>query len=160
MGIFYHRIVFAENLVLKLMKLYTIKVTVQLKNSLWIAIFERDDDEGYAVARHIFGAEPTDPELYEFVSGNYFALKFTEPHNNIKLDIKRKKYKRMVREVRKEMKKSSQHPPSSRAQDVLREELEKNKKVRKSLTREQKQAEKDAKFALKQSKKKKKMRGH
>ena len=142
------------------MKIYTIKVTVQLKNSLWLGIFERDDEEGYAVARHIFGDEPTDPELYAFVSEHYFELKFTEPNANIRLEIKRKNYKRMIREVRKEMKKSDQNPPSSRAQDVLRQELEKNKKVRKSLTREQKEAEKEAKFNLRQSKKKKKMRGH
>ncbi len=34
-----------------MIKQYTIKVTVLLENSFWIGLFERNDDEGYAVAR-------------------------------------------------------------------------------------------------------------
>ncbi len=45
------------------MKQYTIKVTILLENSFWIGLFERNDSEGYAVARKIFGGEPTDNEL-------------------------------------------------------------------------------------------------
>ncbi|WP_202801011.1 DUF2992 family protein [Candidatus Regiella insecticola] len=48
-----------------------IKITVLLKNSLWIALFERTDDKGYAVARTVFGDEPTAPELYEFISTHF-----------------------------------------------------------------------------------------
>lgn len=60
-------------------KKYTIKVTVLIENSFWVGIFERNDSEGYAVARKIFGGEPTDPELYEFVLVHFDELKFTEP---------------------------------------------------------------------------------
>src|SRR5579885_1941680 len=142
------------------MKIYTIKATVKLENSMWVGIFERDDDEGYVVARHIFGAEPTDPELYGFVSEHYYELKFSGPQNHIKLVIKRKKYKRLLRDVRHEMQKMSSMKNTTRAQEVLRLALEKNKKIKKAKSRAQKEAEREEKFNLKQLKKKKKTRGH
>ena len=46
---------------------YTINVTILFENNFWMGIFERNDDDGYAVARKIFGSEPSDAELYEFV---------------------------------------------------------------------------------------------
>jgi len=58
--------------------------------------------EGYAVARHIFGAEPTDPEVYEFVLTHYQELKFGEP-KEFTLEIKRMNPKRVQKEVRREM---------------------------------------------------------
>ena len=72
------------------MKFYTIKVTIQFETPYWIGIFERNDDEGYAVARQVFGAEPTDPELYEFVSIHFYELKFSASLESVKLVIKRK----------------------------------------------------------------------
>lgn len=137
-----------------------IKVTVLLEKSLWVGVFERSDAEGFAVARAIFGAEPTDPELYDFVSQHYYELKFTQPQQDIKLIIKRKNPKRLQREVKREMQKLVAGVPMTRAQEVLKLELEKNKKVKKSVSSAQKQAEQQHKFTLKQQKKKQKQRGH
>ncbi len=141
--------------------MYTINVTVLLENSLWAGIFERDDDEGYAVARKIFGSEPSDAELYDFVSHHYIELKFSEPQKEIKLIIKRKNPKRVLREVKKQIKKSSNnHVPMTRAEEALKLELEKNKKQRHQISRAEKLAKAEVKFQLKQQKKKQKHRGH
>ena len=86
----------------------TITVTVQLEGSFWTALFERNDAGNYTVARKIFGKEPTDPELYEFLLKNYHELKYTEPQK-FKLIIKRKNPKRVRREVRKAMEKGSKN---------------------------------------------------
>ena len=119
---------------------YTIKVTVLLENAFWVGLFERNDHEGYAVARKIFGGEPTDAELYDFVLTHFDELKFTEPQN-FKLVIKRKNHKRMQREVRREMEKIKQDlPNTTRAQEVLRLDLEKNKKLKKTVSKSQKEA--------------------
>jgi hypothetical protein len=143
-----------------LQKQYTIKVTVLLENSFWVGIFERNDDEGYAVARKIFGGEPTNAELYEFVLAHFDELKFTEP-KEFKLIIKRKNHKRMQREVKYEMKKAKQELSSAtHAQEVLRLDLEKNKKARKVVSKAEKEARKEEKFRQKQEKRKKKHRGH
>ncbi len=137
-----------------------IKVTVMLEKSFWIGLFERNDEQGYAVARKIFGDEPTDAELYQFILMNYNELKFTEPQE-ITLIIKRKNPKRIQREVKREMEQAKKGlTNTTHAQEVLRLELEKNKKVRKIISRVEKQRQLNEKFILKQEKKKKKQRGH
>ncbi|MCH9617966.1 MAG: hypothetical protein SP4CHLAM5_00890 [Chlamydiia bacterium] len=45
----------------------SIKATIFFERLFWVATFERTDKEGYAIARHIFGGEPSDQEVYEFV---------------------------------------------------------------------------------------------
>lgn len=142
------------------MKQFTIKVTVTLERSLWVGIFERTDKKGYAVARKLFGGEPADPQLYEFISTHFYQLKFTEPHD-FKLVIKRKNPKRILREVRREMERAKADLISeTRAQEVLRFELEKNKKTKKKISRTDKQAKAQRSFLVRQEKKKKKKRGH
>lgn len=141
-------------------KAYTIKATVLLENSLWVALFERNDSEGYAVARKIFGGDPSDAELYEFVSTHFDELKFTEPHA-FNLIIKRKNPKRLQREVRREMEKAKKGLPSTtHAQEVLRIDLEKRKKLKKTVSKAQKEAQIEEKFQQKQAKRKKKHKGH
>lgn len=54
----------------------TIKATIYFEKRFWLGTFERTDKEGYAVARHIFGAEPSDPEVHEFILNPYLELKF------------------------------------------------------------------------------------
>ncbi len=142
------------------MKQYTIKVTVLLENSFWVGLFERNDNEGYAVARKIFGDEPSDAELYDFVLTHFDELKFTEP-KDFKLVIKRKNHKRMQREVRREMEKAKSGLPSATsAQETLRLDLEKNKKFKKATSKAEKEACLEKKFQQKQEKRKKKHRGH
>ncbi|TAK76764.1 MAG: DUF2992 family protein [Gammaproteobacteria bacterium] len=145
------------NLIIK--KKYTIKVTVLLENSFWVGLFERNDAEGYAAARKIFGGEPTDAELYDFVLTHFDELKFTAPQD-FELVIKRKNPKRMQREVRREMEKAKKGLSSAtHAQEVLRLELEKNKKLKKSISKAEKETQQEEKFRQKQEKRKKKHRG-
>ena len=126
----------------------------------WVGTFERTDREGYAVAKYIFGGEPTDPEVYEFVLNHYQELNFGAL-KEFKLEIKRMNPKRAQREVRKEMDRIKETTkPSTLAQDYMREELEKKKKQRKELSSIEKQAHKEAQFAIKQQKKKEKHKGH
>ncbi|MCE5316902.1 MAG: YjdF family protein [Parachlamydia sp.] len=112
----------------------TIKATVFFEKRFWVGTFERTDKEGYAVARHIFGAEPSDPEIHEFVLNHFHELKFGTP-KEIQIEIQRMNPKRVQREVRREMEKMRESAkPSTLAQDYMREELEKNKKLKKSLS--------------------------
>jgi len=125
-----------------------------------VGSFERTDQEGYSVARHIFGAEPSDAELHEFILNNYETLKFGKP-KDFKLVIKRMNSKRVQREVRKEMKKVKEtQRPSTLAQDYMREELEQNKKEKKQNRKDLKDERTEAQYSLKQKKKKEKHLGH
>lgn len=137
-----------------------IKATIFFEKCFWVGAFERTDKEGYAVARHIFGGEPSDAEVHEFVLNHYAELKFGE-QKEVSLQIQRMNPKRVQREVRREMAKMKESTmPSTLAQDYMREELEKNKKERKRLSSEEKQTRKDEQFAIKQEKRKEKHRGH
>ena len=137
-----------------------VKATIFFEKKFWIGTFERIDKEGYAVARHIFGAEPSDAEVHEFVLHHYYELKFGAA-KEITIEIQRMNPKRVQREVRREMARIKETTkPSTLAQDTMREEIEKKKKERKSLSSAQKQARKDEQFFLKQEKKKEKHRGH
>jgi len=40
--------------------------TVFLEGPFWVGILEIRDDDGVRVARHVFGEEPSGPELYAF----------------------------------------------------------------------------------------------
>ncbi len=138
----------------------TIKATIFFDKRYWVGTFERTDKEGYALARHIFGAEPTDPEIYAFVLNHYQELKFGSL-KEFTLDIKRMNPKRVQKEVRREMEKMKETTrPSTFAQDYMREELEKKKLEKKHKSSAVKQARKEQQFSLKQQKKKEKQRGH
>lgn len=138
----------------------TVKTTIFFDKRFWVGAFERTDKEGYAVARHIFGAEPSDPEVHEFVLNHYHELKFGEAKEII-IQIQRMNPKRVQREVRREMARMKETlQPSTLAQDYMREEIEKKKKEKKSVRSAEKQAHKDEQFFLKQEKRKEKHRGH
>lgn len=138
----------------------TIKATIFFEKRFWVGTFERTDKEGYAVARHIFGAEPSDAEVYEFVLNHYHELNFGEL-KAMTVQIKRMNPQRVQREVRREMERMKESgKPSTLAQDYMREEIEKKKKEKKSVSSAEKQARKDEQFALKQQKRKEKHRGH
>lgn len=138
----------------------SVKATIFFENHFWVGIFERSDKEGYGVARHIFGAEPSDPEIHEFVLNHYAELKFGEL-KEININIQRMNPKRVQREVRREMEKMKEiSKPSTLAQEFMREEIEKKKIEKKNISSAEKQARKDEQFCLRQQKRKEKHRGH
>ena len=138
----------------------TVKAIISFEKRFWVGTFERIDKEGYAIARHIFGGEPSGPEIHEFVLNHYHELKFGEA-KEINIQIQRMNPKRVQREVRREMARMKETTqPSTLAQDYMREEIEKKKKEKKSISSAEKQARKEDQFALKQEKRKEKHRGH
>jgi len=133
-----------------------IKLTVLFESPFWVGIFEKEQDGKYSVARIVFGAEPRDFEVFEFVINKMDQLKFSNPQED---EIVKRKInpKRLQREVKKEISKKN---IVSKAQDALRLEIEKNKKERRSSNSKLKEAIKQERFELKQQKKKEKKRGH
>ncbi|MFZ0218626.1 MAG: YjdF family protein [Candidatus Aquirickettsiella sp.] len=133
-----------------------IKLTVLFESPFWVGIFEKEQDGQYSVARTVFGAEPRDFEVFEFIINKMDQLKFSNPQDG---EIVKRKInpKRVQREVKLELSKKN---IVSKAQDALRLEIEKNKKERRSFNSKLKVAIKQEHFELKQQKKKEKKRGH
>ncbi len=138
----------------------SIKATIFFDKYYWVGTFERTDKEGYAIARHVFGQEPKNPEIYEFVLNHYQELNFGSP-KAFTLKIKRVNPKRVQKEVRREMEKLKEtERPSTFSQNYMREELEKKKLEKKRLSTVEKKAREQDQFVLRQQKKKEKHRGH
>ena len=77
------------------------KLTVYFEEPFWVGVFERIEDGKLSVAKVIFGAEPKDYEVQEYIQQYYFSLKFSPAVETVVKDIKRNP-KRMHREVKKQ----------------------------------------------------------
>ena len=53
------------------------KLTVFFEEPFWVGVFERVSDGNLSVCQVMFGAEPKDYEVYEFVLKNYYQLQFS-----------------------------------------------------------------------------------
>ena len=137
-------------------------LTLMFDGKFYSALLQRDNDKMTALAKHIFGAEPSDAELYEFTLKELKDLKFTDPVDMAENLVARCKisFKRMQRQVKKEMRESNLKK-ETHSQEEMRLKLEKGAKLAKrKVSREQRDQDKKDEFALKQKKKKKKLKGH
>ena len=133
------------------------KLTVYFDDPFWVGVFEREDETGYRVSRVVFGSEPTDAVLYEYIQGEYKNLDFGKPlKNQIKI-VRKKNFKRMQREIRKEI---YEEGVGTKAQQAMKLDLAINKKERQVISREKQEEKKTLKFIIRQDKKKEKHKGH
>ena len=131
-------------------------LTIIFENPFWICLYERIDGGKYEVGKITFGAEPKDYEVYEYLLSNWHKLKFSPPIRAEMLIERRINPKRMQREINSQLQDKG---IGTKAQQALKLQYEQGKIERKVKSREQKEAEKDRQFALRQEKKKAKHRG-
>ncbi len=132
-------------------------LTVLFEDPFWIGLFEVTDEEGLHVCKVTFGAEPTGQEIIEFVEKNWHKLKYSEGiETTSTLEIK-KSPKRQLREARKQM---VPQGIGTKSQQALKMQQERNKVERKQLSKAEREAERQRKFDLRQTKKKEKHKGH
>lgn len=132
------------------------KLTVYFEDPFWVGVFEREDETGYRVCRVVFGPEPTDSELLAYIQQEYPSLDFSEPLKSRMEIVKKKNFKRVQREVRREMEEGVE----TKAQRAMQAALEMNKREREVISRERREEEKELKFKLRREKRKEKHRGH
>ena len=125
------------------------KLTIFFEEPFWVGIFERIEDGKLSAAKVIFGAEPKDCEVQEYIQKWYFSLKFSPVVETVVKDIKRNP-KRMQREAKKQM---LEIGIGTKSQQALKLQQEQNKQERKEKSRKRKEAEEQRMFELKQRKK-------
>ena len=132
------------------------KLTIYFEEPFWVGVFEELEGDKLSVCRVVFGAEPTDAEVYDFILKHYYHLRFSAP---VKTEIRPKadNPKRRQRNARKQLEKSG---IGTKSQQALQKQYEENKTERKRTTHEQREAEKQRQFELRQQKRKEKHRGH
>ena len=131
-------------------------LTILFENSFWIGLFERIDGDKYEVCKITFGAEPKDYEVYDFLLKNWHKLKFSPPVKTEKIEERKINPKRMQREINSQLENKG---IGTKARQALKLQHEQGKLERKVKSREQKEAEKERQFVLRQEKKKAKHRG-
>ena len=132
------------------------RLTVFFEDPFWVGVFERIENRKLSAAKVTFGAEPKDYEVLEFINRNYYHLLFSPAVETVVKDNK-KNPKRAQRDAKKE---TSETGIGTKSQQALKLQQEQNKLERKVRSREQKEAESQRLFELKQAKKKEKNRGH
>jgi len=131
------------------------RLTVFFEEPFWTGVFERISEGQLSVCKVTFGAEPKDYEIYDFILKNYCRLRFSPA---VAADVREaaRNPKRVQREVRRQVQNTG---IGTKAQQALKLQQEQWKTERKTVSREQREAEKQRQFELKQQKKKEKHRG-
>lgn len=134
------------------------KLTVYFAGQFWVGVVEECRDGKVKAFRYVFGSEPKDAEIVEFV--NHKMLRFldqvvqtTEVQEKTERRINPK---RMARLVAREMQNKG---ISSKAQEALKLELDHRKQERKQVSRLEREELKEKKHAIRVRKAKEKHRG-
>ncbi len=130
--------------------------TVFFEDPFWVGVFERIENRKLSVAKVTFGAEPKDYEVLEFINRNYYHLQFSPAVETVIKDTK-KNPKRAQRDAKKQ---TLETGIGTKSQQALKLQQEQNKQERKIRSREQREAESQRLFELKQMKKREKHKGH
>ena len=135
----------------------TIKITVLFEDPFWVGILERSAQKGYTVTKVIFGAEPTNNDIYHFLLKHFDNLQFSQPVAEEQKTIKKINPKRKQRAAQKELQDDRLVSKTHESIKRMQEEV----KVSKKQTSKQKNEElKQRKYQLKQEKRKQKHNGH
>lgn len=139
-------------------------LTIYFDGQFWMGLIECVDDahsgaSRLRVARHVFGPEPSDIEVLEFVQSRLLEV---ASHATVEVAVERKlkairNPKQAAREAAKIM-----HQPiiSTKAQQALQLQHEQNKQQRHECTKAEREAEEERRREIKREKAKQRHRGH
>ncbi|MBC3888081.1 DUF2992 family protein [Acetobacterium paludosum] len=131
-------------------------LTVFFEEPFWVGVFEQIDQGELSVAKVVFGAEPKDYEIYDFLLKKYDTLTFSTSKIQVEAQKANVNPKRMQREISRQMEKKG---IGTKAQQALKLEHEQNIIGRKKMNRLRTEEEKLRQFDLRQEKKKQKHKG-
>ena len=130
--------------------------TVYFDGQFWVGVVERIDEGGLSAARVVFGAEPSDEEIFRFVLDKWDTLRFS---SEVEVE-QRKKLGNPKRRQREAAKAAAKAAPSTKAQQAISEMREQGKVVARKRSAAEKREAAAQKRALRLQKHKEKHRGH
>jgi hypothetical protein len=134
-----------------------ITLSVLFQDPFWVGIFEETEGRKLRAARVVFGAEPTDAAVYEFILTSYQKIRFSKPVHAAPTVIRVSNPKRMQREIARTTKQVSVGANAQQAIKILQETTKIEKKA---FSKEKTLLEEERCFVLRQEKKKSRHRGH
>lgn len=135
----------------------TLKLTVYYEGAFWVGVFERSSEGQAEAVKILFGAEPSDGEIYEFILTRWNDLHFSqsvETSSSVRLKVNPKRLQRLVK------KEARKQGVGTKAQQALKVQQEQEKLNKKVLSRKKKEQEEEMRFLLKKMKRKEKHKGH
>ena len=133
--------------------------TVFYDGQFWVGVFESSDHGEVHAARHIFGAEPSGPELYQFGLMGFGALLDAAAASPAVIGSKRDARPNPKRTARLLARQRAAPAVSTAAQDARRLAVEANAKARKQRSRAAHQDEADARLEQKRARARARHRG-
>lgn len=134
------------------MDMYYATLTVWFEDPFWVGVYQREEAGRLTACRHVFGAQPRDQEVYQWLLREWQHLAFSPDVPAGNRNRERPKRRR-----------EAQAPPAgtgTKAQHALQLQREHSKTQRRERRRQRDTAEEARKFLLRQQKKKEKRRGH
>ena len=131
-------------------------LTVFHDGQFWVGLAEHVEGGRYGVARIVFGAEPSDEEILQFVRSKWAKLSFFD-HDSTEASKPAKNPKRRAREAAKALK---QPAMSTKAQQALANQRETMKRESAHVRSQRRAEEAEARFEQRKLKRKQKHRGH
>lgn len=131
-------------------------LTVHHDGQFWIGLAEHVEDGTYGVARIVFGTEPSDEEILQFVTSKWAELAFFGG-DHAETSKPAKNPKRRAREAAKALR-----PPamSTKAKQALANQRETMKQESARARSQRRADEAEARFEQRKLKRKQKHRGH
>ncbi|MGE1115171.1 YjdF family protein [Priestia megaterium] len=134
-------------------------LTIYHDGQFWVGIIEIVEDGKLRAFRYVFGAEPKDTEILDFIYYRLLDIINQSVHSG--LDVKRKSDKkinpkRLQRQVAKEINKVG---ISTKAQEAMKQEYEEKKKSKKKRAKQYREELKEQKYLMKKQKAKAKHKG-
>ncbi|WP_339995522.1 YjdF family protein [Priestia aryabhattai] len=134
-------------------------LTIYHDGQFWIGIIEVVEGGKLKAFRYVFGAEPKDTEILDFIHHKLLNLINQSIHSGLDAKIKSNKKvnpKRLQRQVAKEINKVG---ISTKAQEAMKQEYEEKKKSRKKKSKQYREELKEQKYLMKKLKAKAKHKG-
>lgn len=134
-------------------------LTIYHDGQFWVGIIEVVEDGKLRAFRYVFGAEPKDKEILDFIYYRLLDIINESVHSG--LDVKGKSNKkinpkRLQRQVAKQINKVG---ISTKAQEAMKQEYEEKKKSKKKRAKQYREELKEQKYLMKKQKAKAKHKG-
>ena len=133
------------------------RLTVCFEAPFWVAVYEREEAGRLTVCRQVFGAEPRDGEVYQWLLASWRTLAFSPAVALERREAGRLSPKRAQRQARAA---AEQRGVGTRAQQALQLQREERKPARQAPRRGRAGAVAERKFPPRQENKTDTRRGH
>ncbi|WP_255950335.1 YjdF family protein [Streptomyces odontomachi] len=142
----------------------SVTLTIRFDAPFWVGVLEVEEAGAVRATRHVFGGEPTDAELHQFLLRHGTALLArAEANPPVPAETRRparQNPKRAVRLAAREAARVAQGQRGTASQEALRLELEQRKSSGAAEARRRRQDAAERRYALAKAKRRRRKRGH